>query len=45
MLIAKSISQTFIHLELKTVTTLHNLVSYALLCLLFVTVQNTYHAD
>lgn len=43
MLIAKSTPQIFVHLELKTVTA-HHLVSYALLSLLFLTVQNAYHA-
>lgn len=40
MLIAKSTPQIFVHLELKTVTA-HRLVSYALLSLLFLTVQKT----
>lgn len=44
MLIAKPTPQISINLELKTVTALYNLVSYALLSLLFLTVQNMYHA-
>lgn len=43
-LIAKLTPKLFICLEFKTVTAQHNLVSYALLSLLFLSVQNTYHA-